>query len=115
MRVASDGASEREHQASAAAQWAKLGKKPKAIVAAVDLAPQLPDPISYLWFWFLEIVVGLDGGGMGVPVISWSSLKAWCDLTGHELEPWEVATLIRLGSLRASIISEDIARKAKTK
>lgn len=113
-RVAHDGATEREHQESAAAQWAKLGKKPKA-ADTPDPSPPLPDQIAYLWFWFLEILGGLDSGGMGVATVSWSNLKAWVDLTGNELEPWEISAVIRMGTLRASIISEDITKKAKKK
>lgn len=52
---------------------------------------------------------------MGVATVSWSNLKAWVDLTGNDLEPWEVSAMIRLGTLRASIISEDITNKAKKK
>lgn len=85
------------------------------MVAESSDTPQLPDPISYLWFWFLEILGGLDSGGMGVATVSWSNLKAWVDLTGNDLEPWEVSALIRLGTLRASVISEDLKKKVKAK
>lgn len=50
--------------------------------------------------------MGLQGNGMAVPGITWEGLTAWCALMRIVLEPWEAQALVRLGALRASVLSE---------
>ena len=103
-RVAPDGSTEREHAESAARQWAKLGKVPK--VKPLANGQEFPVVLDYLWSWFVEISHGLETGGFGPAGVTWVGLRAWVDLTGRALEPWEAMALVRLGGLRASIMSE---------
>ena len=105
-RKAPDGASERDHLASAARQLALAGKKlPKALDPVVN-EEQCPEGAEYLWRWLLEIVMGIDGNGFAPPVISWAHLDAWCRLRGVALEPWEALALVQLGVIRAVVLSE---------
>jgi len=68
--------------------------------------PPFPARLTYLWRDFCDIVAGMEGNGWGPPVITWQGLSAWCKMTGAQLAPWEARLLIRLGSLRARILSE---------
>lgn len=36
----------------------------------------------------------VTSGGMGPTVVSWSELKAWCDMTGRHLWPWQACAII---------------------
>jgi hypothetical protein len=56
----------------------------------------LPDcPSEQLVKWLFEIGPVMSSG-MGPMPITWSELKAWQELTGTELEPWEARTLVAL-------------------
>jgi hypothetical protein len=99
-----DGATEGEHAASAAAQWARLGRKQKT--TDIEAGPDCPAALNYLWFWFCQHCFGLSSGGMGVPVVTWEGLHSWACLSKVEMEPWEALTMVRLGHLRAIISSE---------
>jgi hypothetical protein len=105
-RKQADGATEAEHQASAARQWAMLGRHDEAKRVAPDDSPECPAALAYLWSWFLEILFGLPSSGMAVPTITWEALRAWSDGCCIELEPWERRALVMLGNSRALILSE---------
>lgn len=51
-----------------------------------------PDPLSYLWEWFMELGSGRTGG-FGPNPLTWEGISAWCDLTGTRLSPWEVRAI----------------------
>jgi hypothetical protein len=76
-----------------------------------DEAPPFPEVVAYLWGWFNEIIAGVPAGGMGPQVMTWSDLRAWADLTGEAVEPWEARALVRLGITRASVLSEEATKK----
>lgn len=97
--------SEGEHADAAAEMFAKLGKVvPKAIAEAW---PPCPAELIYLWNLFNEISMGVASNGMSYPTISWECLAAWRAQMRVDLDPWESRALVRLGSLRASILSEN--------
>lgn len=110
--MAADGATERDHQEAAARQWAALGIKPKKAPGG-DEPPECPQALLYLWGYFCEISHGLDTGGFGLSGITWTNLKAWSDLMQQMLEPWEAIALVRLGTLRVQITSEEAAKQQK--
>jgi hypothetical protein len=66
----------------------------------------IPPPLEYLWRWFLEILAGIASTGLGVGTVGWPDIKAWCDLMGVSMEPWESRTIIQLSMQRAIILSE---------
>ncbi|MPZ41601.1 MAG: hypothetical protein GEU95_26860 [Rhizobiales bacterium] len=100
-----DGANEGQHRASASEQWLKLGKA-KAAKEALPDAPPYPAELDYLWGWFVEIVAGLSSNGMGAAVITWETLRAWCELMRLQIRPWEARALIKLSDRRAVIDAE---------
>jgi hypothetical protein len=87
-----------------------LGKKPKAPI--VKEGPPFPEPLAYLWAWFVQISQGL-ASGFGFPTITWETLFAWTHLIQTQLEPWEVDALMRLSTARVSIESERMKDKTR--
>ncbi len=69
-------------------------------------APPFPEPLRYLWNWFLEIRAGVQGNGMTYPVITWEALYCWTALMRQDLAPREAATIVTLGNIWASIMAE---------
>ncbi len=108
MRKTPDGATEGDHQASAARQWAMLGSKSGTALAD---DPEFPDLIFHVWKTFWEILAGAPLNGMAPAVISWADMCAWCEMTGDVLEPWEARLIVRLSALRAQIVSESMTKK----
>lgn len=80
-----------------------LAKKPAALS---EPEPEFPEQIAYLWNWFGEIIEGCEPG-LGPAVVTWQALVSWADVMRNDLEPWEARTLVRLGAVRAAILSED--------
>jgi hypothetical protein len=105
----SDGGSVAEHSASAARQWAAIGKKVK--IAAIDDVPECPTALTYLWGYFCEILSGLASNGFGPAVVTWEALAAWSAFMRIALEPWEARALVELGAARASIEAEALAKR----
>ena len=70
--------------------WKKTGNKPKEL----DIAP--PEIFTDLWYWFLELNSGRTSNGFGANAISYSEIKAWSELTGRSLEPYQVSILKQL-------------------
>ena len=57
--------------------------------------------------WFEVLSAGLAVNGMAPPVVTWIDIEAWRSAMGvGEVEPWEAATLVQLGMLRASVLAE---------
>lgn len=107
-RKTSDGATETDHAEAIDRIRKRMGKA--AMPAHKRQAPPLfPSRLAYLWRDFVDIIQGAESGGWGPPVVTWSTLRAWCEITGSQLEPWEARLIIRLGALRAEIISEKSA------
>jgi hypothetical protein len=61
---------------------------------------------EYLWNWFCQISMGISSAGFGVPAVTWENVQCWKTLMRVEIDPWEAALMVRLGQLRASILSE---------
>jgi hypothetical protein len=112
-RKLDDGASQAEHQASAARQLAALGRKAAARQADPDL-PAFPWALEHLWDLFLDLVIGVASNGMAPPVVTWRDVEAFDAAADLDLAPWEKRALVRLGNLRAMVLSEDLV-KPKTK
>lgn len=75
----------------------------------------LPPELFYLWNWFSEHSMGLAQNGMAPPVVTWESLRAWCEQMRVELEPWEARAMVLLGGQRAAIINERQSAKINAK
>jgi hypothetical protein len=53
----------------------------------------LPWGAELLWEWFWELRWASGSSGPGARPISHGEIKAWAELQGLELNPWEVHTL----------------------
>lgn len=45
-------------------------------------APSLPEGLSYVWLWYMELASG--------EYLSFTEIKAWAELNGLQPFPWEV-------------------------
>lgn len=51
--------------------------------------------------------IGMFGhGAMGAVPLTWSEIKAYCELTGVKLDAWEVSVIMRLSRAYVSMLSE---------
>lgn len=100
-----DGSALAEHKASAARQFAKLGRKKTAEIESDD-GPSCPSELGYLWNYFQEVSEGISAGGFGPAVVTWTDIYFWRVQMGIELAAWEAKAIVQLGNLRAVIASE---------
>ena len=80
------GASLGDHYAAVARETGK----------EVAPAPVLPAALSYLWNHFAMLHRTRGSNGFGPNPISWSEMKAYVEMTGSRLEPWEVEAIRQL-------------------
>ena len=66
-----------------------------------------PDIASYVWATFLSLHDGRTYGMSGPNPISYDIIKAWCDLYGVELNPWEIDTVKALDNLWIKTTGEE--------
>jgi hypothetical protein len=111
-RPTSDGSTEGEQFESAARQLKALGMD-KAAALASPQGPSFPEPLDYLWSWFIQHSMGMASGGMSYPVITWEGLQAWSWLMQIELEPWEAAVMVTLSVTRANVHAERMEAERK--
>lgn len=57
--------------------------------------PPCPDALRYLWDWYGDISRGRQIGEHPAKLSS-QEIKAWCDLEGVRLKPWELKAVRRL-------------------
>ncbi len=80
-----DGATLREHLEKVREQ---TGKTPAQLEAV-----EIPDAARYLWDWFCELSGGRGYSMAGPMALSYTEIKAWCDLMKIEPSAWEVETI----------------------
>jgi hypothetical protein len=111
-RTTSDGSTEGEQFDSAARQFAALGMTKAAAMASPE-SPPFPEPLEYIWVWFLQHSMGMASGGMSYPVITWEGLAAWSLQMRIEIEPWEAEVMMSLSCARANVHAEKSAAERK--
>ena len=94
-----DGKSMREHLEQVEKQ---LGREIEELNG-----PRLPDILSSLWTYFLSINQGRSAGFSGPNSLSYTDIKAWCELTGTPLDAREVQTIKLLDSVYIRIMTSD--------
>ena len=97
-------ATEADHLAQVAKQ---LGKSLEEIEQRNSDA-LFPDLAAHLWTAFLELHDGRTYGMSGPNPISYDIIKAWCDITGIQLSPWEIGTIKALDNLWIKTTSEEV-------
>lgn len=96
-------ATEADHLAQVAKQ---LGKQLED-VEQFNASALFPDAASHIWATFIELHDGRTYGMSGPNPISYDIIKAWCDLTGVELYPWEIELIKALDNLWIKTTSEE--------
>jgi hypothetical protein len=61
--------------------------------------------VEYLWRWFGQLNQKREAG-MGIGPITYTSIKAWAELYGVDIGPWEVSIIDALDSHFRSINDE---------
>lgn len=66
--------------------------------------PELPDLAAHIWGWFKELDEGrgVDAMSGRMLPVTYNELKAWAELTGVTLSPFEVKTLKALDRVRTT-------------
>lgn len=109
-----DGAPIADHAASGIRQLANLPGRKKPPPEIIPDGPPFPEELDYIWNWWGQLSRGLPANGMTVPTVSWEAIRAWQIAMGiGPIEPWEADCLVRLGLLRASILSEKAEAQRK--
>lgn len=68
-----------------------------AEVAAQELAgPEVPEPLAYLWDWFVEMDRTRTSGVNGPDPLTYPIIESWSRLTGRSPSPLEVETILFL-------------------
>lgn len=63
------------------------------------VSPELRIPYNgeHIWAWYFELANGVARITNGVcKPISWESLRAWSDITGNEVKPYEFEILRKM-------------------
>lgn len=88
----------REHLAQAESAGAKVPA----------LHPDPPPPeLEYLWRWFQEMFTAAKP-------LDFAEIRAWCELTGAVLMPWEVAMMRRLSDRFHSVFADHQRKVAES-
>jgi hypothetical protein len=92
-----DGCTEREHLQAAARQsgdWSALAM------------PPMPGGCLHLWQAYHEMAAGRPSGMGGASGIPPSEIAAWQTLSGVQLTPWEIDTILALDQVALKLLSE---------
>lgn len=54
--------------------------------------PDLPEVVSYIWEWFLELHTSREAG----KALSFNELESWARLTGRHVMTWEINAIKRM-------------------
>lgn len=57
--------------------------------------PVLSACAVYLWEYFVQLHSARGGGGMGPSPLSYHDVRAWSELTGVRIRPWEVRAIFK--------------------
>lgn len=71
----------------------EIGRLPESEL----LGPEIPDALSYLWDWLMELDVAREIGANGPLPFTYQQLDAWARLTDRDPTPLEVDALMKLG------------------
>ena len=87
-RADKNGTTVRQHLTQVAKQ---IKRSPEGLIG-----PKMPREMAYMWAMFLSLNAGRGGSEGGPNPLSYTEIKAWCDLCGEHLMVWELDILKRL-------------------
>lgn len=67
--------------------------------AALEDAPELPEPLAYIWAWWCDFARG-RAAGFERAHATWTEIEAWCRLKHRQLTIFEVDLLIEIDQLK---------------
>lgn len=74
-----------------------------------------PPELEYVFHWFLDLSRRRGSNGFGPNPLSALEVHAWCQLSGHQLTPWEFGIVTDLDQLWLKVWSEVNRREQATK
>jgi hypothetical protein len=69
-------------------------------------SPDFPQELEYVWSYFLSLNEGRGATQVGAAPLTYSDIKAWAELTGNILTPFEVDCIKRLDRKYMKVINE---------
>ena len=57
--------------------------------------PPLPFELEYLWKRYVDLDKKRQVG-MAVNALTWSDIRAYCELMGVKMRPWEIETIVAI-------------------
>lgn len=75
--------------------------------------PDFPQSCSYVWFYFIRLNSRRGSNGFGPSALSFSEIKAFCELEGIHLESWELEAILRLDDLMMKNYAVSSEKKQK--
>ena len=68
--------------------------------------PTLPDLVKYVWDYFSELSLVRRNYGWGITSLTYTEIKAWCDIRRIQLDAWELDTLMCIDSVFMDVESK---------
>ena len=96
-------ATERDHLEQVAKQ---LGKNLEEVEQS-NADAIFPDVASHIWAAFNELHDGRTYGMRGPNPISYENISSWCELSGVELQYWEIQIIKSIDNIYIKTISEE--------
>ena len=97
-RVDKHGVSTRQHLQQV---MQHTGEPPEEL-----LGPKMPRELRYMWEAFLSLHEGRTYGEAGPNPLSYTEMKAWCDLCHEDLRVWEISIVKALDATFLSVQNE---------
>jgi len=69
--------------------------------------PTFPSRAEHIWSAFIALHSGRSSSANGPNPLSWSDMKAWCDLTSTDLNEGEIRAIKALDLLWLQVMGED--------
>lgn len=66
----------------------------------------MPEELGYLWNVFVKLGRTRGRGGFGPAPITFSEMRAYCQMTGDDLLPWEVEVIRDLDDAYLSSLAQ---------
>ena len=69
-------------------------------------APPFPQEMEYVWSVFLSLNEGRGAGYSGPLPINYQEIKAWVEVTGNALTPFEIEAVKRLDRVYIKVVND---------
>lgn len=83
------------------------GEDPDEYLRSLQESPDPPELLNWIWTSFLELHATRQAGTNGPLSITFLELKAWSELYGYDLQPWELDIIRRLDDAWLEEVNKD--------